>query len=152
MTSDPLVDSMWIVKSPIIEYLASPERKEDIRFQNTVVAQSRVMWYDGSSGDGRSWKGFRNMVTITITCPHCGSDQLVRNGRGSNGKQRYLCNACGQRSRANPAPNGYPEERRAEILKATQERSSLRGVARTFGVSRTTIAAWMKKKIANFQR
>ena len=36
--------------------------------------------------------------------------------------------------------------RREEILHAYQERSSLRGLTRTFGVSRTTVTAWIKKK------
>lgn len=91
------------------------------------------------------------MITITLTCPHCGSDQLVRNGRGANGKQRFKCHACGRQHRENPTPNCYPEERREEILKALHERSSLRGVARTFGVSRNTVTKWMKKKIMNSQ-
>ena len=58
------------------------------------------------------------MVTITAHCPHCGSDALVRNGR---------------------APS------REEILRAYEERSSLRGLERTFGVSRTTVITWIKK-------
>lgn len=89
------------------------------------------------------------MITVTITCLHCGSDQLVRNGHAPNGKQRYRCRACGRQSRENPAPNGYTEEKRSEILKALHERSSLRGIERTFGVSRNTVVAWMKKKIRN---
>jgi transposase-like protein len=92
------------------------------------------------------WKGFMMVVeTRIILCCHCGSDQLVRNGHAANGKQRYRCRACGRQSRANPSPHGYSEERKSEILKATQERSSLRGAERTFGVSRNTITAWIKK-------
>ncbi|WP_409571679.1 transposase [Kouleothrix sp.] len=30
---------------------------------------------------------------VAVTCIHCGSDQLVRNGRASNDKQRYRCRA-----------------------------------------------------------
>ena len=29
------------------------------------------------------------MVTITLHCPHCGSDALVRDGHAPNGKQKY---------------------------------------------------------------
>jgi transposase-like protein len=85
------------------------------------------------------------MVSITLTCLHCGSDQLVRNGHAANDKQRYKCRACGRQSRASPAPNGYSDLRRAEILGAYQERSSLGGLERTFGVSRNTVTAWLKK-------
>ena len=85
------------------------------------------------------------MVTITLHCLHCQSDALVRNGHAPNGKQLYRCRACGRQSRENPTPSAYPEARREEILHAYQERSSLRGLTRTFGVSRTTVSKWIKK-------
>lgn len=86
------------------------------------------------------------MVTITLHCPHCESDALIRNGHAPNGKQLYRCHACGHQSRENPTPHAYQESRREEILHAYQERSSLRGLTRTFGVSRTTVSSWIKKK------
>src|SRR5215469_5501457 len=94
------------------------------------------------------------MVTITARCPHCGSDALVRNGRAPNGKQKYLCRACQRQSRENATPHAYPEERREEILRAYEERSSLRGLERTFGVSRNTVITWIKKgrTAASFER
>ena len=49
------------------------------------------------------------------------------------------------RSRDNPSSNAYSEERREEILRAYEERSSLRGLQRTFGVSRNTVTTWIKK-------
>jgi transposase-like protein len=78
------------------------------------------------------------MVTITLHCIHCQSEALVRNGHAPNGKQLYRCRTCGRQSRENPTPHAYPEARREEILHAYQERSSLRGLTRTFGVSRCT--------------
>jgi len=86
------------------------------------------------------------MVTITLHCPHCGSKALVRDGHAPNDKQKYRCHLCGRRSRENPTPNAYPEARREEILHAYQECSSLRGLTRTFGVSRATVSSWIKKK------
>ena len=50
-----------------------------------------------------------------------------------NGKQRFLCKDCGRNSREDPQPNGYTKEKREQILRAYQERSSLRGLSRTFG-------------------
>jgi len=85
------------------------------------------------------------MVAIQITCRHCGSENIVRNGMTSNEKQRFLCKDCARNSRENPQPNGYTDERREEILRAYQERSSLRGLSRTFGVSRNTVTNWIKK-------
>ncbi len=82
---------------------------------------------------------------ITLKCIHCGSDHLARNGLTQNDKQRYLCSDCGRRSRENPQPNGYTPEEREQILRAYHERSSLRGLTRTFGVARNTVSGWLKK-------
>jgi transposase-like protein len=69
----------------------------------------------------------------------------VRNGATPDGRQRFRCRDGGRRSTAHPRPNGYTEEQREFILRAYQERSSLRGLTRTFGVSRTTVLSWLKK-------
>ena len=86
------------------------------------------------------------MVTITLRCQHCQSKQLVRNGLAPDGRQRYLCRDCGQRSREQPRTNAYSEQEREQILRAYGERSSLRGLSRTFGVSRNTVTGWLKKR------
>jgi transposase-like protein len=70
----------------------------------------------------------------------------VRNGLAADGRQRYLCRDCGLRSREDPRSNAYSEEERERILRAYDERSSLRGLSRTFGVSRNTVTAWIKKR------
>ena len=85
------------------------------------------------------------MVTIKLMCCHCGGTNIVRNGLTNNGKQRYLCNDCGRRSRDDPQPNDYTAEERETILRAYHERSSLRGLSRTFGVARNTVTSWLKK-------
>ena len=80
------------------------------------------------------------------TCVHCGqAGQLVKNGRTENGKQRHRCRACGRNSRPAPGSSAYGEARKDEILRAYQERTSLRGLTRVFGVSRQTVTAWLKK-------
>jgi transposase-like protein len=85
------------------------------------------------------------MVKITLTCCHCGGEHLVCNGLTRNGKRRYHCNECGRSSRENPPPNGYTDAQRETILAAYHERSSLRGLTRTSGVSRNTVTGWLKK-------
>ena len=42
----------------------------------------------------------------------------------------------------------YSEERKAEVLRAYQERSSLQGLSRTFGITRKTITQWLKKLLS----
>ncbi len=95
------------------------------------------------------------MVTQVVKCAHCDSESIVKNGTAPNGKQKYQCKDCGRASRENPRSKGYPEARKEEILRAYEERSSLRGLARTFGgrqslgaslTSRNTVTKWLKKK------
>ena len=86
------------------------------------------------------------MVSITVLCQHCQSQNIIRFGLAPNGKQRYRCHDCGRRSRDNPTSNAYSDEERELILRAYWERSSLRGLTRTFGVSRQTVTKWIKKR------
>jgi hypothetical protein len=43
----------------------------------------------------------------------------------------------------------YSEEQKEQILSAYHERSSMRGIERTFGVSRPTLVSWLKKNETN---
>ena len=86
------------------------------------------------------------MIQTTHACPHCQSTHLKKNGTTSNskGKQKYYCHDCGKYGTSNPTVR-YTEARKEEILKAYQERSSVRGLERTFGVARQTVSSWLKK-------
>lgn len=83
--------------------------------------------------------------TAIYQCRDCESSNLVRNGRTKTGKQKYHCQECGAYGTVNPTVK-YPAERKAEILKAYHERSSLRGLEQTFGVARQTVAAWLRQE------
>ncbi len=82
-----------------------------------------------------------------MKCYHCNGERVHKNGRTSNGKQRYKCRDCGRSLRENRGSNSYSPERREEILRAYQERTSLRGLTRIFGVSRQTVSVWLKKSL-----
>ena len=72
------------------------------------------------------------MLTHTLFCPYCDSDQVIRHGT-AQGKQRYRCRACMRTFRENPGSRAYSAERKREILAAYHERTSLRGLRRIFG-------------------
>ncbi len=82
-----------------------------------------------------------------VVCRHCGSADVVCNGRTRNGKQRFLCYACGRSFRENAQTKGYSDQEKERILRAYEERSSLRGLQRTFGVARHTVSSWLKKTL-----
>ena len=85
--------------------------------------------------------------TITYTCTRCGSTNIVRNGTNKCGNQQYHCKDCGAYRVLDPQ-TGYSDEDKQTVLRACQERSSLRGIQRIFGVARQTVAHWIKEYVA----
>jgi transposase-like protein len=85
------------------------------------------------------------MVIQVVLCRHCQSQNVIRHGVDESGVQRYRCRACGRTFRQNPGSAAHPEALRRQVLAAYQERPSMRGITRVFGVSRQTLAAWLKK-------
>jgi transposase-like protein len=90
-------------------------------------------------------------ITHTLSCPSCESTNLRRwsktppNKQGER-KQRYRCNTCAKTFRENYTPEkgdvpGFQEM----AIAMYQERASMRGVARVLGISRNTLADWIKK-------
>ncbi len=70
------------------------------------------------------------MLSETISCRHCGGTRLLNNGHAPNGKLRYFCHDCRRYGRQDAGLGGrtYPEEFRAQVLAAYQERASMRGM------------------------
>ena len=82
-------------------------------------------------------------VTTTYTCRKCHSERIVKNGRNRCGSPQYKCRDCGASGVLSPKV-GYTEAEKARILAAYEERPSLRGIERIFGVARQTVAHWLK--------
>ena len=61
-------------------------------------------------------------------CRACGSTHIVKNGRNRSGSQQYQCRTCGASKVLLPKQR-YSEERKAEVLRAYQERSLLQGLS-----------------------
>ncbi len=86
------------------------------------------------------------MVTITLHCPRCGSDALVRDEHAPMASRSFAVTPAGAAAARTRLPTPRLQARREEIVHAYQERSSLRGLTRTFGVSRATVSSWIKKR------
>lgn len=82
---------------------------------------------------------------VVYKCRNCDSQDIVKNGHNASGSQQYLCKSCGTHGVLEPK-RGYSEAQKEQILSAYDERSSMRGIQRTFGVSRPTLASWLKKR------
>ena len=84
------------------------------------------------------------MITEIKVCRKCQSEKIVKNGSNSSGNPKYKCKNCGfggvfQSVRKDEA---FKER----VVKAAQERTSARGLGRTFGISYQTALRWIKKK------
>ena len=78
-------------------------------------------------------------------CRKCGRISIIKNGRTKAGKLKYHCKDC-QAYGTLELTVVYSPDRKAEILRAYQERSSLRGLTRTFGVARQTVSKWLSEE------
>jgi len=89
------------------------------------------------------------MITETKVhkCRKCHSTELTKNGTNVCGNPQYHCKICGAYGVLEPRER-YTEEEKELIIKAYQERPSLRGIERSHGVCRQSLAAWLKKSRA----
>ena len=85
------------------------------------------------------------MVIEILLCRHCPSHNVIKHGRDRRGVQRFRCRDCGRTFQKPEADRRYTDAFRAQVLAAYQERASMRGVSRVFGISRLTLADWLKK-------
>lgn len=79
---------------------------------------------------------------ITYHCGACGSHNLVKNGKNKCGNAQYHCKDCGVYRVLCPKQKTEARERE-QILRTYQERASLRGVERIFGVDRHSVLQWI---------
>jgi len=80
---------------------------------------------------------------VTYECPDCGSLDLVKNGHDYKGSQKFKCKTCGRYGTLQ-GKKGYSQQRRDQVKRAVLERSSIRGLARIFAMSRQTIMTWLQ--------
>ncbi len=88
------------------------------------------------------------MVTVTLTCPHCGSADIVRNGHNADGKQRYKCK--------NPkcectvflssySYNACNPDVKQKIYEMTVNGNGTRAISRVLKISKNTVTSVLKK-------
>jgi transposase-like protein len=81
-------------------------------------------------------------VTTSYQCRASGSENIVRNGTNKAGSAQYHCKNCGVYRVLEPKQN-TAHKQREQVLKAYQERASLRGLARIFGIARHRVMNWI---------
>ena len=85
-------------------------------------------------------------TTIVHVCARCGSERIRKNGHADNGAQRAKCLDCARTFIVEPAGPRYDQAFKDQVLSAYQDRMSLRGIQRTFGVCYQTVMVWLGEK------
>jgi transposase-like protein len=86
---------------------------------------------------------------ISVRCPHCQSDQIVKGGKTARGTQRYLCQnqACATESFLLDYRNrGCLPEVKALIIDMSLNASGVRDRARSLHIRTDTVRRELKKK------
>lgn len=89
------------------------------------------------------------MVLEPVCCPSCNSQNVVKNGKSDEGKQRYRCrNAeCRRRSFIREySYRGYLPEIKQQISDMAVNGSGIRDTARVLKISPTTVIEELKKR------
>ena len=85
-------------------------------------------------------------TTVVYVCPHCGGERLHRNGHTEHGAQRAKCLECGRTFTLTPKGPRYDQKFKDQVVAAYQDRMSIRGITRTFGVCYQTVMVWVGEK------
>ena len=89
--------------------------------------------------------------TVAFRCPECDSMKVVKTGKNSAGSQQFLCKDCHKSAVMYPQ-NQRSQEEKDQILPAYHERPSMRGIARTFHISRDTLKKLLTPALAGGAR
>lgn len=95
------------------------------------------------------------MVVVSVKCPACKKDNVIKFGVNSAGKQRYQCknNRCDKNTfLLNYSRNGDLPEIKQKIIDMALNGSGIRDTARVLGVSMNTVISELKKKNSKSKR
>lgn len=83
---------------------------------------------------------------IQIACPHCDSEDLVKNGHSENETQRYRCKTCRKSFQWEYRYRAWLPEVKEQIVEQTLNSSGIRDISRNLGIAKNTVIAELKKK------
>ena len=89
------------------------------------------------------------MAFISVCCPQCRSDQVIKRGKTAQGKQRYMClsdDCKTKRFILDYSYNGRLPEVKKQIIDMALNGSGIRDTARVLKISPTTVIRELKKK------
>ena len=86
------------------------------------------------------------MAYETIICLHCSSEHVVKNGKTSNKKQKYLCKACRKQFIRDYTYNGCKSWIQDLIIPMTLNSSGIRDITRVLKISSNTVLKTIRQE------
>ena len=89
------------------------------------------------------------MTLLPVHCPQCATDHVVKRGKTSNEKQRYLCQneACPQQTfLLEYSHRGRLPQVKQQIVDMALNGSGIRDTARVLRISKDTVLSELKKR------
>ena len=86
-------------------------------------------------------------ITISITCPHCRSSKIWKNGRKRNGRQNFLCGSCRKQFQQEYTYKGCCQQTRRQVLKMLIRNCGLRDIEYITGVHRQTAVKILEQRV-----
>ena len=84
-----------------------------------------------------------------IHCPHCSNNDLVKNGKSSNGTQCWRCKQCTKYFRLEYRYNARKQGMYEKIIELTLNSSGVRDISRVLKIHRDTVTSVLKKNSKN---
>ena len=84
-------------------------------------------------------KGSCFRIVDKCICPHCQSDDIVKNGKSGNGKQRFICKSCTKSFLIGYTYHACHTNINQQIILFTKEGLGIRSTARVLKISVTTL-------------
>ena len=85
--------------------------------------------------------------TTVIKCPHCGSNNLVKQGRTVNGTQKWQCNSCKKHFLLEYRYRAWQAGTKEKIIEMTLNGSGVRDTGRVLKISKDTVCSVLKKTV-----
>lgn len=92
------------------------------------------------------------MTSPLPSCPNCGSQQVVKNGKIHNGKQNHKCQKCRRQFVENPQNKVIDQATKDLIDKLLFEKIPLAGIARVADVSEPWLQSYVNAKYQDVPR
>jgi transposase-like protein len=89
------------------------------------------------------------MALITVRCPYCHSDQIIKRGKTDPDKQRYRCqnpDCLHQSFVLDPAYKGRLPDIKQQVIEMSLNASGIRDTARVLKISTDTVIKELRKK------